>query len=93
LVNGIIFHSDQDHKDTVKFLRGSEEWLYLFLIVNEIIYPVMRTCVWLIKWIRLEGYLGEADFPSTETRNQPDVVSGDVTDQDAEVHSFEKPNS
>ncbi len=66
LVNGLVFHSDSDHDRAVSLILSSEPWQYIWVILTEIVLPVLRACAWLVNVIRIEGYLDEADFPTTE---------------------------
>jgi hypothetical protein len=66
LVNGLVFHSGDDHAKTVTILRDSQPWQYIWVILTEIIIPVVNACTWLVNVIRIEKFLDEADFPDRE---------------------------
>ena len=63
LVNGIVFHTGEDHGKTVTILRDSQPWQYIWVILTEILIPVVNASVWLVNVIRIEKFLDEADFP------------------------------
>jgi hypothetical protein len=65
LVNGTIFHSDLEHDHTARLILSAQPWQYILLILNEIIIPVLNACTWLVNVIQIEGYLDEADVPTT----------------------------
>jgi len=62
IVNGIVFHSDQDKEHGARLIRISQPWEYLGILQTEIIAPVFNACVYLTKKIRSENYLDEKDF-------------------------------
>jgi mRNA-degrading endonuclease RelE of RelBE toxin-antitoxin system len=69
LVNGFVFHAGEDHAKTVTVLRNCEPWQYIWVILTEIIIPVVNGSAWLVNVIRIEKLLDEADFPERKERN------------------------
>jgi hypothetical protein len=63
IVNGIVFHGDQDRECETQLIRISQPWEYLVILQAEIIAPVFNACVYLMNMIRSENYLDDKDFP------------------------------
>lgn len=47
LLNGHVFHSDDDLHDAVNVLLGVDSWLYLTFIYANVIAPMLRNGMWL----------------------------------------------
>ena len=66
LLNGLIFHPDKKHADTIDFLErdGVEPWMYLWPVMHEIVAPTLRACHVLFKALRADGILRDEDYPA-----------------------------
>lgn len=66
LLNGLIFHPDKRHAETIDFLEedGVEPWMYLWPVMNEIVEPTLRACLALFRALRADGVLGDEDYPA-----------------------------
>lgn len=63
LVNGLIFHADARHDQAIEFIDTSDAWHYMWLIVGEIIIPVMSACLFLANVIIVpRGYIHSSDI-------------------------------
>jgi hypothetical protein len=76
LLNGLFFHPDKKHSATIEFLEseGAELWMYLWPVMNEIIVPVLQTCVLLFKALRSDGILHDDDYPAHCLPTRADVT-------------------
>ena len=64
LVNGRIFHRDESHGDAVTMLRESQPWHYIWIVLHEIVIPVVNACTWLVEATRADRLLDEGVFPA-----------------------------
>jgi hypothetical protein len=66
LMNGYIFHPDKKHAETLEFLEadGSELWMYFFPVMDEIVVPTLKGCLFLFHALREHGILADGDFPA-----------------------------
>ena len=63
IVNGMVFHSDEQHEAAKQFVQGLEIWKYMLIIWPETIQPVVRGCAWLVSVIRGNEYLEVDEMP------------------------------
>jgi hypothetical protein len=64
LINGQIFHADSSHRQTVEVLGSIERWMYLCLVLHELIAPTLNDCIWLCDASLRDGILDDADYPA-----------------------------
>jgi hypothetical protein len=64
LVNGLIFHADERHREKVAFLSANERWQYLWPLLFEVIIPMVKACIWLFHALRHDGILADSDYPA-----------------------------
>lgn len=64
LVNGVIFHSDSRHERAAKLILSTEPGEYLWIVLIEIVYPVLNACTWIVNVMQSEGLLPESEFIS-----------------------------
>ena len=62
IVNGEVFHGDQERKQETQLIYISQPWEYLGILQAEIIVPVFNACIFLLTKIRAENYLDDKDF-------------------------------
>jgi hypothetical protein len=62
IVNGLVFHGDQDRENETQLILTSRPGEYIWIILIEVIVPVFNACVWLMNIIRSKKYLEEKDF-------------------------------
>jgi len=55
LVNGDLFHGDGRYEDVIAITEDSENWFYIFPILNFFIIPVLRACDALVYLIEKEN--------------------------------------
>ncbi len=63
LINGRIFHDSPDLADDLECLDSVEPNCHIFMVVMEVICPVLNTCIQLRNLIYYLQLLPEADFP------------------------------
>jgi hypothetical protein len=62
IVNGEVFHGDQEKEQETRLIYISQPWEYLGILQAEIIAPVFNACIFLLNKIRTENYLDDKDF-------------------------------
>jgi hypothetical protein len=65
IVNGVVFHGDQEREYESQLIYVSQPWEYLGMLQAEIIAPVFNACIFLLNKIRSENYLNDKDFLET----------------------------
>jgi hypothetical protein len=63
LVNGELFHSGADHEEILQRLRGLPRGSYLWLVLIDVILPVLHTSWYLVKVILWACLLPQEDLP------------------------------
>jgi hypothetical protein len=74
LVNGVVFHEGQDLADDVSRLKGSEIGCHIFLLVGEIIFPVLNYCIHLRNIMWSQDLFPRSEFPPIND-DSPDRLS------------------
>jgi hypothetical protein len=63
LINSLIFHEGEDKADDLLNLNMAEMGCHIFLVLGEIICPVLNTCIQLRNLMYRLQLLPESDFP------------------------------
>jgi hypothetical protein len=63
LVNGEVFHSDGDYEEILQRLQGLPRGSYLWLVLIDVILPVLHTSWYLVQVILWANLIPQEDLP------------------------------